>query len=189
MATAALIAGTVLSAGSAIQEGQVADAQGRASNDIAKLNAANKEREAASVMDATILGDSRQVRRSDMALGSQIAQAGANNTASDVDVLADTAFQFAMDRNLMLRQGLIQSQELLGQAGLLRAQGEFASKVGKSKKTFSYAKAGASILAGGYEGYNRGLFSGTGNGAGWSNWKNGASFRTTPRLSGGPVPW
>ena len=141
----------------------MADAQGRASNDIAKYNAANLERQAASRLDAARLEDTRQIRRSNMALGAQIAQGGASGTVSDVDVLADTAFQFAMDRNLMLRQGLVQSQELLGQAGMLRAQGEYASKVGKSKRNFSYAKAGASILAGGYEGYNRGLFSGSKN--------------------------
>ena len=147
----------------------MADAQGRASNDIAKYNAANLERQAASRLDAARLEDTRQIRRSNIALGAKIAQAGASRTASDVDVLADTAFQLAMDRNLMLRQGLVQSQELLGQAGMLRTQGEFASKVGKSKKTFSYAKAGASILAGGYEGYNRGLFGSRGFSASQQN--------------------
>jgi len=165
----ALIAGTALSAGSAIQEGQLANAQGKASNDIAKLNAANLEHQAESRMDAARLEDTRQVRRSRMALGSQIAKGGASGVTSDIDVLADTAFQFAMDRSLMLRQGLVESQGLLGQAGMMRAQGKFAKKVGKSKRTASYAKAGMSILGGAYTGYSRGLLGGGGGSiGGWA---------------------
>ena len=137
-----------MSAASSIQEGQVANAQGKASNDIAELNASNLERQAAARREAATLEDTRQVRRSEMALGSQIARGGASGAVSDVDVLADTAFQFAMDRNLILRQGLVESQGLLGQAGMMRAQGKFAKKVGKHKRTTSYVKAGGTILGG-----------------------------------------
>ena len=170
-------------AGGQIQEGQVAAAQGKASNDIAKYNASLLEQQAASRMDAARLEDTRQVRRSEMALGSQIARGGASGTVSDVDVLADTAFQFAMDRNLMLRQGLVESQGLLGQAGMVRAQGKFAKKVGKHKRTTSYVKAGGTILGGLYAGYSRGLMGGGGGGSMAGTGFSGAS-RTTGSFRG-----
>ena len=178
MATAALIAGTALMAGGQIQEGQIANAQGKASNDIAKYNAANMERQAAARREAANFEDTRQVRRSKIILGSEIAQGGASGVVSDVDALADTAFQLAMDRNLALRQGLVESTGLLNQAAMTRAQGKFAKQVGKSQRDMSYVKAGGSILAGLYTGYNRGLLGSGGGGSTAGTGFSGASRRT-----------
>lgn len=178
MATAALVAGTALMAGGQIRQGQLAAAQGEASNEIAKLNAANLERQATARREAATLEDQRQIRKANMALGTQIARGGASGVVSDVDFLADTAFQFAMDRNLMLRQSLVESQGLLGQAAMTRAEGKFAKQVGKSQRNTAYMKAGGSILAGGYEGYQRGLFSGGGGTSSAGTGFSGASRRT-----------
>ena len=163
--TWALVGGTVLSASGEIQQGQLAAARGNASNDIAKYNAANMERQAAARREASNFEDTRQVRRSKMVLGSEIAQGGASGVVSDVDALADTAFQLALDRNLALRQGLVESTGLLNQAAMARAQGKFAKKVGKSQRDMSYVKAGGSILGGAYTGYDRGLLGNNGGAA------------------------
>ena len=165
MATAALIAGTGLLAGSQVQEGLNYKAEGQAKKDIAEYNARQLNRQAASRLDAAQLEDTRQVRRSRMALGSQIASGGKSGAVSDVDVLADTAFQFAMDRNLMLRQGFMESQGLMNQARLVQAQGQYAFDRGKAGRDMSFLKAGGSILSGAYMGYDRGLL-GAGKGAG-----------------------
>ena len=81
-----------------------------------------------------------------------------------MSVLADTAFQFFLDRNLTLRRGLIRSRELravadleifkgkvLGRQELFRgqlslAQGQFAFTLGREAKRLSYIKAGGTIL-------------------------------------------
>ena len=169
MATAALIAGTTLMAGGQIREGQLAAARGEASNDIAELNALTLRRQAKSNDENYLLNDTRLVRRSKMVMGEQITEQGASGVVSDVDALADTAFQLALDRNLALRQGLIESTGLLNQAAMTRAQGKFAKKVGKHQRTMSYAKAGGTILGGMYTGYDRGLLGGSsGDIGGWA---------------------
>ena len=85
--------------------------------------------------------------------------------ASDVDTDADLLFQLAMDRNLIMRQGFMESQGLMNQARLVQAQGQYAFDRGKAGRDMSFLKAGGSILSGAYMGYDRGLL-GAGKGAG-----------------------
>ena len=149
MATAALIGGAALLAGGQVQEGQLFKAEGEAKKGIADYNAEQLERQAASRLQAGELEDVRQARKARIALGSQIARGGKSGVVSDVDALADTAFQFAMDRNLMMRQSLLQSQQLLGQAGMQRAQGMYALALGKSQRNIQCMKTAGSLLQGG----------------------------------------
>ena len=176
MATAALlIGGTALLAGGQIQEGRLYEAEGKAKKGIADYNAEQLERQAASRLQAGELEDVRQARKARIALGSQIARGGKSGVVSDVDALADTAFQFAMDRNLMMRQSLLQSQQLLGQAGMQRAQGRYARDLGKSQRNQQFMKAGGSLLMG------AGMAKGMG-GAG------GSAGRGGPGFTGGNTP-
>ena len=165
MATAALIAGTGLLAGSQVQEGLNYKAEGQAKKDIAEYNARQLNRQAASRLDAAQLEDVRQVRIGKQIRGSKIAQAGKNMVASDVDTDADLLFQLAMDRNLIMRQGFMESQGLMNQARLVQAQGQYAFDRGKAGRDMSFLKAGGSILSGAYMDSQAGLF-GAGKGAG-----------------------
>jgi len=148
-----LLGSTALSATSSVMAGQQAKAAGQAQKDIAEYNARQLDRQAQARGEAAALEDTRIARQSRIALGAQIAQGGKSGTVSDVDALADTAYQFAMDRNLSMRQGLVESQGLRGQADMQRSQGQYAYDLGKRKRDGSYVKAGASILAGAYSAY------------------------------------
>jgi len=148
--TMALVAGVALKASGQVSEGMMFKAEGQAKKDIAEYNSRQLTRQAEARRNASELEDVRQGRKANIALGSQIARGGKSGTVSSVDALADTAFQFAMDRNLIMRQALVESQGLLGQAAMQRAKGQYASDIGKFKRNAKYREAAVTILGGAF---------------------------------------
>lgn len=147
--TIALIAGGVLQAGGAIQEGRVAEAQGRFAKKIAFRNQQALERQAKAEREAAGVEESRVARRQKIVQARQIARIGKRATGlagATLSALADTAFQFSMERNLVLRRGLIRARELKERGRIIMAQGRWARTLGSQAKRLSYVKAGASIL-------------------------------------------
>ena len=156
MAEIALILGTAATAAGQIQQGRVAEAQGRASRDISEFNAANLEREAESRKEAAAFEAQRIGRRGERARSKLEARAGKSGltlAGSKLDVLADTAFEYAVDSALTLRAGLFQAQTLKARAAGQRYQGKWQYLAGKHAKRVSRFQAGASILAGAVAAY------------------------------------
>jgi len=146
----AMGAGTVMTAISHISAGKVAESQGKAREDIALYNQRQLDRTADARLDEARFDDFRIARRARIALGSSIAKAGASGVAASEVSLADTAYQYAIDRNLTMRRGLIGSRELKQQGRIMAAEGTYAHAIGRAQKRAAYLKAGKSILSGGY---------------------------------------
>lgn len=139
-ATIAIIAGGGLQAASTIQQGRIAEAQGEFEEEIALRNQKALERQAKAEQEAAGVEAGRISRKQKFIQATQIATAaksGGGLAGASVNVLADTAFQFSLERNLALRTGLIRSQELIERGGIIAAQGRFAKSVGKSAKRAS----------------------------------------------------
>lgn len=167
-----------------IREGQLAAAQSKAQNDIAKYNAQQLEREAKSRMEAAHIEADRVSRQARLFKGAQRAAFGKSGLSlsegSPLEVQADTAYQFAMDRALTLRAGVVDSTRLKNQAAITRVEGKWAQTYGKQQRTTAYMKAGATILGGGYTSYRAGS-----GGTGWGNLNSGTSYTNYSGYSGG----
>ena len=151
LAQTAMVAGTGLMAASAIQQGRIAAAQGSLEKKIALQNQQALERQAKAEMEAARLEEKREARKEKMVKAAQraaIAKSGIGLAGATLSVLADTAFQFSLSRNLILRQGLLRGRELIQRGTITAAQGGFASAIGRQERTASYWGAGASILSG-----------------------------------------
>lgn len=190
MATALLVVGGGLMAYGQIREGQIAEAQGRFAQQIGERNLqaarANQraieaaaaadaqalERQAEAEQDAAGIEEGRVARKEKIVKAAQralIGKSGVGLAGATLSVLTDTAFQFSLDRNLILRRGLIRARELiqrgrlsifkgkvLGRQELFRgqisaAQGRWAFTLGREAKRLSYVKAGATILGTAYK--------------------------------------
>ena len=149
MAVAALIIGGGLMAASQIQEGRIAEAQGRFQKKIALRNQQELERQAKAESVSASLEESRIARKEKIVKARQratVGKTGIGLAGATLAVLTDTAFQFSMDRNLALRRGVIRGRELIERGRIIAAQGRFAKTVGTQAQRLSYFKAGGSIL-------------------------------------------
>ena len=150
MASAALIIGGGLMAASAIQEGRIAEAQGKFAEKIGLQNQRALERQAKAEREAAALEETRVARKEKIVSARQRARrmgkTGVGLAGASLEFLADTAFQFSMERNLILRRGLIRGQELRWMGRMEQVKGKWAKRLGTQAKRLSYVKAGASIL-------------------------------------------
>lgn len=148
-AAALLIAGGGLQAFGAIQEGKIAEAEGKFARDIGFRNQQALERQAKAEREAASIEEIRVARKGKIFKARQravVGKTGIGLAGATLSVLSDTAFQFSMERNLVLRRGLIKGRELKERGRILAAQGSFARTLGLQAKRLSYIKAGASIL-------------------------------------------
>ena len=147
--SALLIAGGTLRAFAAIKEGQIAEAQGKFAKQIALRNQQALERQAKAEREAATLEETRVARREKIFKARQrvtVAKTGVGLAGATLSALADTAYQFSMERSLVLRRGLIRGRELRERGRIIAAQGRWAKTLGVQAKRLSYVKAGASIL-------------------------------------------
>ncbi len=150
MAVAALLIGGGLMAFGQIKEGQIAEAQGKFTKQIAIRNQQALERQAKAERDAASIEESRVARKEKIAKGQQraiVGKSGVGLAGATLSLLADTAFQFSLERNLVLRRGLIRGRELRERGQIQLAKGRFARTLGIEAKRLSYIKAGGSILS------------------------------------------
>ena len=146
----AILAYGVLSAVSQIQQGRIAEAQGRFAKRIAERNQQALERQRKAELEAARIEESRVTRKEKIIKARQraiIGKTGVGLAGATLSALADTAAQFSIERNLILRRGLIRGRELRERGKIELAKGEFAFTLGKQAKRLSYIKAGASILS------------------------------------------
>lgn len=149
LAQTALTVGTGLTAVSAIQQGRIVAAQSRFQEQIALRNQQELERQAKAERAAASIEESRIARREKVIKAAQraiIGKSGVGLAGATLSVLADTAFQFSLERNLVLRRGLLRGRELVTRGGIIAAQGRFARTVGRQEQRASLLRAGGSIL-------------------------------------------
>lgn len=151
MGTVALVlAGTTLIAGSQIQQGRIAKAQGDFARKIGERNQQALNRQAEAERKAAAIEEQRISRKGKIFEAAQRAIAGKSGgqiAGASLSVLADTAKQFALDRSLALRRGFIRSQELRQRGRIVAAGGRFAQSVGRTQRNAAFLSAGGSILA------------------------------------------
>ena len=147
--TLMLLTGGGLMAASAIQEGIIAEAQGKFAEKIGLKNQQALERQAKAEREAATLEETRVARKEKIVSARQRARMGKTGVGlagASLEFLADTAFQFSMERNLTLRRGLIRGQEFRWMGRMEQIKGKWAKRLGTQAKRLSYVKAGASIL-------------------------------------------
>ena len=140
-----------MKAGGAISAGGIAETQGKFTKQIAMRNRDALERQRKAELDAAAVGEQRVSIKGKVVMALQraiISKTGIGLAGATLSLLADTAFQFAMDRNLILRRGLIRGQELRERGQIQYAIGAFAKTLGKKARHMSYALAGGSIASG-----------------------------------------
>jgi len=140
MADIAILAGLGLSAASQIQQGRAAEAQGKFEEKLAARNQQALERQAKAEKEAASIEEGRAARKRKLVMGAQRAAAGKSGfglAGASMETILDTAYQFAMERNLILRGGLVRSQELQERGQIEMAKGRWASSMGKSQKRAS----------------------------------------------------
>ncbi|HOL31793.1 MAG TPA: hypothetical protein PK052_07395 [Anaerohalosphaeraceae bacterium] len=152
MSSGALIVAALAASGTAsVAQGLAAQAQGRANQRIAEYNAAMAERQGKAQMEAARLNSERLARQQRLAMGQNIAAAaksGISLSGSVLDVLADTAYQYQLDRNLILTQGLNDYQTGSQRASLLRSEGKFSAAQGRSNALWAYLNGVSSVALG-----------------------------------------
>lgn len=152
MATVALIAGAGLIVTSQIKQGQIAAAQGKLDDKIAQRNKQALTRQAKAERDAAAIEEGRIARKSRiiqarLAVGA--AKSGIGLEGASLESLTEAAFQFSLGRNLTLRRGLLRSRELIQRGKIVSAEGRFAKRIGKQKRTaFFTSAAGTALFAG-----------------------------------------
>lgn len=141
--------GGVLTAYSVLAEGKIAEAEGKFQQKIAERNQRALERQAKAEREAAKFEEKRVTRKEKIVSAAQraiIGKSGIGLAGATLSVLADTAFQFSLERNWILRGGLIRARELIERGGIIAAQGKWAKILGREAKKLSYFKAAASIL-------------------------------------------
>ena len=149
MSTVLLLVGAGLMAAGQLKQGKIAEAEGQFAKKIAIRNQQALERQAKAEREASSMEADRAARQEKIVMGAQRAQAGKSGgqiAGSTLDFLADTARQFSIQQNLILRGGMIRGQELTEQGQIKKAEGRWAATLGKQAKQLSYIKAGGTVL-------------------------------------------
>lgn len=150
MAPLALLIGGGLMAAGEIKQGRVAEAQGKFDKEISIRNQQALERQRKAEIEAARIEEGRAARKEKIFKAMQRVAAGKSGVGlagASMSLLADTAAQFSIERNLILRRGYLAGQELREQGQLQLAQGRWSRTLGKQAKALSYVKAGGSILS------------------------------------------
>jgi len=139
----------------ALQQGAAADTAGRMQQQQAEWNAQAMRVRAGDRLVASGQDAARKQTENRLRMGQARANAAASGVAlegSPLDVLAFNAGQQALDVDALLRQGEMDSRDLLAEAELSRWSGQVARSQGKAQRNASYIRAGTSLLtsAGGW---------------------------------------
>ena len=158
MAAFAAIAGTVLKVSSAIQEGRVANAMGKAQGAAKDYEAAQLDVNAKQTVAASQRKAQEEKRKSDLIASRALAIAAAGGGAGDksvVNIISDLKGEGSYRAMLALYEGEDRSRLLRAQAGVSRYEGEMLRETGKAKKRAANIKALGSLFEGGASMYGR----------------------------------
>ena len=149
LANTLLTVGVGFGVAGTIQQGRIAKAQGSFQEKMALRNQQALERQGRAEQAAAQLEERRVARREKIVKAAQratVGKSGIGLAGATLSVLADTAFQFSLERNLVLRRGLLAKQGLFKRGAITAAGGRFAKTTGLAESRASFVKAGASIL-------------------------------------------
>ena len=147
--------GAIFTAIGQLQEGKIAERQGKFAKTVAIRNKMALDRQAKAEESASKIKEGRISRQQKLHMGMMRAagaKTGGQLAGASMNVLADAAGQFSIDRNLALRTGLLRGQELRERGQIELAKGRWARTLGKKAKQMSYVKATGSILSGASKG-------------------------------------
>ena len=150
LAAIAVVAGGTLQAFSAIQQGRIAEAQGKFAKEIAVRNAQALERQAKAEGVASRFEERRIAKREKIVKAAQRAAQGVSGgqiAGATLEALADIAFEFSLERNLALRTGVVRGRQLRERGQIELAKGRFARTQGIFAKRASFISAGGSIFS------------------------------------------
>lgn len=135
-----MVAGSVMSAIGAIQQGQAAKSAGEYNATIAMQNSQIARQNA---QDKAAQSDRETYLRLGSIRANQGASGGASGEGSVLDVIGDVAAQSELEKQQIIYQGELQARGFQNDA-------ELESFSGKTKQNASYWKAGSELLSGGY---------------------------------------
>ncbi len=179
------VTAAAIAASASIAAGQAAAQEAAAQKKMAEYNARLMEAEGKARMEAAQQEEKKISKEQELYLGYQKAafakQGFSIEEGSSVDVMADTYGEFATDRLLTLRNGLLEQLQLNSSAGLERVRGKVAMQKGRNIRRASYLSAGGSI-AGGLSSLDYGSY---GSGTGGRSWMSTAGrTNQSPRNTG-----
>ena len=145
------LAASAAKGASTIQQGRIADAEGRAQARLNERNALILEQDADARDRKTRFDQLRQVVSGAKVQGRLLAGLGASGARLDVGapirLLSDQAEELELDMLLIGYEGAIEARQLRNQAVIQRFQGSLAKARGKSTKETSFLQAGAGLLS------------------------------------------
>lgn len=145
-----LVAGAAKAA-SAIQQGRIADAEGRAQAKLAERNAQIAEQDAVAREQKAQFDSLRQSVAAGVVMGRLTARLGASGARLDVGapirVLSEQMEELELDNLLIGFEGQVDAARFREQAVISRFKGSLAKTRGKSARDASFFKAGTSLLS------------------------------------------
>ncbi|MHC5062295.1 MAG: hypothetical protein ACYTFK_14660 [Planctomycetota bacterium] len=154
VAAGLILAGGGLAAASTIQQGRIAEAQGEAQDEIKRYQAEQVRRQGEARLSAAKIEATRVSRKERIVSAMNIARSAKSGISlsespSTIEAMADVAYQFHLDRNLITQGGMQDFLSAEGQSSLLRAEGAFAKEQGKAAKRLSYLTAASQMMMAG----------------------------------------
>ena len=146
-----IIAGTAVSVAGGVMAAGAAKEQGQNEKAMADYNARVAERDAEATRQKAAFDQKRQAERAARIKSSQtanIAAAGGLGSPVAADLAADQASELELENLLIGYEGEIGAQRYESQAAGDRISGNFAAKRGENLATAGYISAGGSLLTG-----------------------------------------
>jgi hypothetical protein len=141
-----------------IQQGRIAQAQGKAQEKINEYNARQAEMEGKSRLQSARLEADRFARKASFVNAANRAKAAKSgisisDSPTTLDVLADTAYQLHLDTNIISQGGMNDYIRMQNQQSLLRAEGAFAKEQGNIAQKWGYISGGTQLAVAGATAY------------------------------------
>ena len=146
-----IVIGPGVMAAGQIQQGRVAEAEGKSRQNIAEYNAAVQEREAEAIRQKAGFESKRQAKRAarvKSALTAELGAAGGLGSPVAADLAAEQAAVLELENLLIGFGGEVGAGRAETQAEFDRLQGKLSRQRGKAARKASYFRAGGTLLTG-----------------------------------------
>jgi hypothetical protein len=141
-------AGSIITATGQLQEGRIAEAEGKTQQNIMNYNAAVKRQNAKQIKQVSQFTQTRQAETAERSLSTTQARAGMSGGLPPVEVFAKQKEEDELENLLIGYESLVKQQQLETSAKFDIGQGEMFRYAGKMAKRASYWQAAATVLQG-----------------------------------------
>jgi len=152
MATAALLAGTVLAAGGQNYSGASANAEGKSAQSVANYNASVEEQKAKNIEAKAEYDSKRHAESAAREMSSLTAGLGSSGAVmsegSPLLIASKQSSELELENLMIGYNANTEATAARNQATLDRTQGKLYRQQGRNKATASYIGAGGSLLTG-----------------------------------------